>query len=426
MSKFKLPFGASVVASAFACQALALGLGAGVYPVFMAFLEADYGISRAQSSLGLPILFISGALVSPLIGAQVDRGSPRVIMCLGAVVMGMGLALLSLVQSLAVLVVVWAMLVGVGHAMLGILPATSVVNNWFEVRRSTMVAVAATGITAGMAVGPLVAQGLIDLLGWRQALLGLAAICVSLAVPIILLGIVKRPQDAGLEVDGVSSSVELPSSEPIKEQADQSVNTKVPVFSDRRFWLMAGTFAIMGGLALAFTTHVVGWAEETGFERRAAVMLLSIAAVSAATGKLSFGYLCDRIGLRKALWVGVIAQVMGWSLMLLAEQQWLFIVGAMCYAFGTGAIVPLQAAAISKLWGAANFGRVLGCTGLVAISCIFLTPTLLGVAYEQTGGYDWPMLVVLPLVLVPGLLFSALQLAPTPKLGSSVGSSCTG
>lgn len=405
-----MPFGVSIVAAAFAAQALALGLGAGIYPVFMAYIESAYSINRAQASLGLPLIFIVGALVSPLIGARVDRGSPKTIMSAGALCMGAGLALLSQVQSLALFVFIWAILVGAGQAMLGTIPATSVVSNWFLARRSTMVAVAATGITVGMAIAPLLAEWLIEMLGWRQALFGLGIICTGLGVPVVLLGIVKRPQDVGLAVDGAVNASDPTSGDPVSGAADAGADESTPIFGDKRFWLMAATFATLAGLSLAFTTHVVSWAGESGFERRFAVMLLSVAAISAAIGKLSFGFLCDLIGLRKSLLTGVGAQVLGWSLMLMAPHPLVFAAGTMCFAFGTGCIVPLQAATISHIWGGANFGRVMGCTGLVAIISILLAPTVLGIAYEATGGYDLPMLAVLPVLFVPGLLFMALQL----------------
>ena len=76
-------FGFSIVAATFATQGVAIGLSLGAYPVFLASLEAELGINRVQASAGIPVVLAAGALLSPWIGREVDRGSPRKIMFAG-------------------------------------------------------------------------------------------------------------------------------------------------------------------------------------------------------------------------------------------------------------------------------------------------------------------------------------------------------
>ena len=397
-------FGYAIVAVTFLTQAIAIGLSIAIYPVFMQSVENAFGIGRALTSLGIPLVLVAGALISPALGRWIDVGSAKTIMCSGAVMQAAGLALVSQADALWLALLAWIGLVGIGQAMLGTLPASTVIANWFVTTRGTMIAISATGITFGAALAPPLSEYLIGELGWRNALLSLGGICFVLATPLVLVGVVKTPEERGLYPDGASQ----PPSE-----TDNSVEggADTRFIRDYRFWLIAVSFTCMVSATLGLTTHLVAWAQELGITREHAVLMLSINAISAAAGKLLFGYLCDRAGPRNTVFLAVACELAGWSMLMSSASPATFGLGAALFSLGAGAMVPCQVSYIGAVWKRANFGQAMGFMGLVIIVGIFLAPTLIGLGFESSGSYRLPMLIVTVVIAMPAVLLSRLVLS---------------
>jgi MFS family permease len=394
-------FGYSIVAATFFAQALALGLSIGIYPVFMQSIETEFGIGRALTSLGIPLVLVVGALISPALGRWVDVGSPRKIMLIGAIFQAAGLALLSQVSSLWMAMIAWIGLVGIGQAMLGTLPNATIIANWFVVKRGTMIAISATGITFGAAIAPPLSEFLIATVGWRGALLSLGSICLIIASPIIFFGIVKSPEELGMHPDGASN--------PPNDTEDITGNSVTPSFiSDHHFWLISLAFTCMIAATIGLTTHLVAWAQELGISREHAVLMLSANAIAAACGKLVFGNLCDRIGPRNTVFLAVCFELLGWITLLNSSSALFFGAGGTLFFLGAGAMVPCQASYIGSVWKRSNFGQAMGFMGLIIIVGIFLAPTLIGIGFESFGSYRIPMLALTGAIMAPVVFLGGL------------------
>ena len=410
-----LAFGRSIVLAAFMTQGVAIGVSLATYPVFMASIETEFGLGRAQASMGIPVLLATGAVLSPWIGRRVDRGSPRRVMLAGALLMALGLGGIASTDQLAFAAALWVGLVGAGHAMLGPLPAMTVLNNWFVARRSTMIAIAAMGTTAGGAVAPPLAEWLIQRVGWRGALASLGVLTLLIAAPVILAWVVKRPEDIGQHPDGAPQAPPAPATPP----QDLSI---AAFLREPRYWLVGGAFAGMNGVAIAFLTHIVPIAGEHGIPREQAVLALTLNALCTSAGKIAFGVLTDRIGPRNAGRVASALQVLGWVGILSAREPALFIASAGVFAFGLGCMIPCQAAFVARIFGSEHFGRASGMLGLLTIVGAMTIPISVGATYESTGSYAQPLLALASGAALPLLLFSAVRLpGPAPAEATGTG-----
>lgn len=393
-------FGVRVVLGSWLAQLFALGLTIGAYPVFIASIEANFGANRAQTSLGIPLVMAAGALVSPALGKLVDRGSPQWVMAAGSALMGLGFYLLAQGQTLPFMMLAWIGLVGLGQAMLGAIPANTVLANWFEQRRALMIAIAGTGITAGSATMPFIADYLITSQGWRHALLMMAAACVLVPLPAVLFCIRRSPAHLGLSADG------LPARAASKSAAEE--NVQVNFLRDPNYWLTGLALACMPAAFMSLNTHVVSWAEYQHFGRGFGVTVLSSMALTTALSSLLFGQLCDRLGAINALRLALLLECIAWAVMLSAPGQNWFFAGALLFALGAGSFIPCQASLLSRLWPVAVFGQASGMVGLVIIAVIFALPTAVGLGYEYYQGYTltmrWMFLpLILPIVLLTWL-----------------------
>lgn len=320
--------------------------------------------------------------------------------------MMLGLIALSQAPSLGWAAIAWVVLVGPGQAALGALPAMTVVANWFVARRATMIAVAALGIPFGGFIVPPIAEWLIRLAGWRGALFWMGLAAFALALPIVLLGIRKSPEEIGAYPDGAS---EPPADEPLGEDA----GTANIVLRDRRFWPVAASFASLVGLGIAFSTHIMPLASEKGIEREIAVGLMSATSLGSALGKLLFGALTDRLGPRPALFIGVGVQMVAWAGLILAEGPIVFGLSAFTFAFGIACTIPVQAGLVGLLFGRSQFGRATGLIGMFSLVGLFGLAPLIGWGFDATGSYDTPMKIALGAIALPVLLLGFVNLEPT-------------
>ena len=411
-------FGWSIVVASFGAMAVSVGLSMSAYPVFMTELETAFGVSRTVTSFGIPAILVVGGLCGPFVGRAVDRGSPRRIMCLGAVLMTLGLLAVSRAETLLVAATAWLVLVGTGAIMFGPLPAMAVLNNWFVAKRAQMIAIAAMGTTIGGAISPPLSEFLIGSFGWRGAVAAMGVALSVLGIPIVLLGIVKAPEEVGLHPDGAPTAL---GASPAGGSAPREVSFGT-FLGDARFWLVAAGATLMAGAGISFMTHVVPFAMERGLTREAAVGLLTINALMTAAGKLAFGPLTDRLGARGAILVGLALELLGWAGLLLSSGPWTVTAGAACFSVGAGCMIPCQAGYIAGLFGRVGFGRAMGLIGTVSMLGMMSMPPLVGYAFEQTGSYALPMTVMLGVLAIPALLFASVD----PDDGAAVVEPATG
>ncbi len=133
----------------------------------------------AAFSLGL---LVSGLLSAP-VGALIDRRGGRGVMTAGSLAGAVLLASLSHVQSVVALYAVWA---GLGAVMAATLydPAFAVITRLFSANyRRAITTLTLFGGFASTVFWPLT-QFLIAEIGWRQALLVLAALNLAVCVPV--------------------------------------------------------------------------------------------------------------------------------------------------------------------------------------------------------------------------------------------------
>ena len=95
------------------------------------------------------------------------------------------------------LVLLWGVVVGTGTGMTALVLGATVVNRWFAEQRGLVMGM----LTASTATGQLLFLPLLAMvvqeLGWRAAVLGVA--CAALViVPLVMLLMRERPRDVGL------------------------------------------------------------------------------------------------------------------------------------------------------------------------------------------------------------------------------------
>ncbi len=194
---------------------MAMGLGFGslaLTSIFMRPLEADFGWTRAETSLAYAIASVGMALGGLGWGWASDRVRHRTLFAIGGSGMVFSVLAMSGIQSLWQLYLTNAILAGLGFAVI-YTPLLSTTGEWFLARRGLAVGIVTAGGALGQGLLPFAANKLIDDLGWRTAYVSVAlTMLVMLAVALPLIRQPARaepgPDQTVTEFDGGSSSGE--------------------------------------------------------------------------------------------------------------------------------------------------------------------------------------------------------------------------
>jgi MFS family permease len=317
------------------------------------------------------VVLLTG-LGAPLAGAALDRWGPRRLFQIGAAVAAAGLLLASQARGLLTLALAWGVVAGAGLSLLSSPPNMVVVAQWFPRRPAQAIALADLGTPAGAFLLVPVAQVVVDGLGWRAAL-GLLAGCLALFV---------IPANAVQRLPPTAATGSAP---PAGSAAALGVALRT-----RTFWALAVLrFCIGVGFTLV-NTHAVALAIDAGVPAlRAAAALASVAVVSLA-GRLSVGWLTDRLGPAPALTLAFTSAMAGIGclagLAATGAPGWLLAFVA-CYGLAQGSGGIVSTAATTAAFPGPALGAITGWIALASGPGEALGAWMGGALYDASGGY---------------------------------------
>jgi len=377
-------YGWRMVGVAFGAQFVASGLGFYGLPRLLVPLADEFADGeRAAVALLVPAMSLPGLVVAPLIGRAIARFPLHVVMPVGAGAMGLGFLIASRVTELWQLMAVYALAVPIGVSALGMIGASALVANWFDRRRPLALGISQFGLSiAGAAstffIGWTLAQG-----GWRGTYLWFAGIAL-VTCPLLWLSITDHPRQKGLQPDGADE----PGDAAHAVGAAGSI-TFAQAMRDPRLWLigMAAGLCFSGTTAILQNIHA--FTTDAGHAQSEADVVLATLALGAALGKLVFGALGMRLGERAAFWIAIVGQGLGQAMLPAASASLTTLIAvALVFGLALGGVMPALSALLARIYGAAQFGPVMGYVAPMLIPFQMVGAPIAAFVYDQTGSYD--------------------------------------
>jgi len=389
-------YGWFVVAAAFAVTLVGFG-SAYSFSAFLESLQNDFGASRGSVSLVFSLagfLYFALGVVS---GPLADRWGARRLVIAGIILTGAGLALAGMARTLNEVYLAYGLGVGLGVGC-SYVPAVGAVQRWFVKRRGFASGLAVSGIGVGTLVMPPLASLLIEVAGWRNAYLILAALTAIVGVGMALL-IEDDPRGRGLLPDGDAAQSDVALTAP------QGSSVKDAVTSRRFIGLYAACMICSFGLFVPFV-HLVPYALDHGVARLSAVLLLGVIGVGSTAGRFVLGGLADRLGRQ----FGLLAMFVGMALALvvwfLSTGFWGLAVFAFAYGVFYGGFVALAPALVMDYFGGRNISAIIGILYTSVALGTLIGPSAAGFAFDLNHSYMLPILVsVLCNVVAAGIVF---------------------
>ncbi|MCH2173902.1 MFS transporter, partial [Myxococcota bacterium] len=256
----------------------AVGCTLSVYGIFIEPVAHSFGAPMALASLGITGWQITNGVASPFLGRALQRLSIRRIMAAGAVLLGTGLAAASRAPDILTVGLIFSLWAAPGAILVGALPSSTLVSNWFVATRGRALGIAAAGTTGASMFFPPLAAALIDSVGWRDALLCLSIGATAVALPAVWWLVVDRPEDVGEHPDGNPAPA---------ENASEETQTAPPIGSllrDRNLWLVGGAFGLLFVPGVVSMLFMVPFARQLGLSLQTAALVMSLRAVAGVVG----------------------------------------------------------------------------------------------------------------------------------------------
>lgn len=407
MRRPALSYGWVVLASGFTIMLVGYAMR-NTFSVFYPVIVSDFGWTRGGTALMYSLTLLSYGMFAPIAGRLADRFHPKYVLATGGLLVGGGIALCSLANSVWYFYIVYGMVVAIGLSLIGITPLISVLSHWFGSKRGGMLfGLLGAGFGVSLVSAPLF-QWLISQHGWRISYLQIGLAAIAIIVPLSLFLMRRSPQQQSLlDQQKTNRGGSVPEVEP-----SASINTSVHHWTVReamstwsfRLFLIAG-FCNMGFSQQVTIAHQVYLLQDVGYDPMTAASMFSVFGVAFAVGNVS-GLLSDRFGRVPFFVAGSLSIALSIMLLNVAPDPTstlIPIVFASGTGWGLGVTPPAMFAAVADRFHGRNYGAIHG-TLILAISIGgAVGPWLGGVLHDVSGSYNTAFLIV-QAVLVTGII----------------------
>jgi OFA family oxalate/formate antiporter-like MFS transporter len=346
------------------------------WSVFRTPLEAEFGWSKAETSITFSIsmmMFCLGGLASGMI---TGKKGPRCPLVLCALFLLAGFLAASRVSTLYGIYITYGGLCGFGVG-LGYNSTISAVVKWFPDKRGLISGIMLMSFGfGGMLLGTLGAK-LITALGWRKTFVVFA---VSFALIALLGALLLRMPESGFSKEMESDTREI-------SAAIEDVPWR-EMLRRRNFWLYFLWAVILSAAGLAIINESTPYAASfVGEDLPSAAALAGIVSIANGVGRVIFGQLFDTKGYRSTMLRVSLLYVLSSGALIVSLKTGnlpilvaAFVVTGLAY----GGVTPTNSAFAACFFGSRYYALNFSIVNLNLIAASYLGPLCGGGSYLRT------------------------------------------
>jgi len=374
------------------------------FSVFYPTIVAEFGWQRGETALIFSFSIIIYGFIAPLAGGLVDRFRPRVILPIGAVLMGGGAALCSRATTQWEFYFFYGVMVAAGLSLAGWTPLTTIVSRWFVKKRGLAYGIMTAGF-GGSLIYASIAQFLISTFGWKTAYIIIGG--SSMTVIVTLCGLFMRrgpkhttitPDDKTGSPQNADNRYETRSAESLRQKWEETDWTLSRALKTYQFWLLVFVgFFLLGIAEHIIIAHQVYFFLDVGYRPMLAANIYSMFGVAFLLGNIC-SFSSDRLGREKIFMPGCLLCAVSVLLLFFikdASRPELGFLSSILFGLGMGLAAPVFFTVVADLFSGRNFGSI---QGTVIFGFSFggaFSPWLAGFLHDKTGSYDITYLVLL-------------------------------
>ncbi len=358
-----------------ACGAAIVTLSMGIRHGFGLWLQPitqAMGWTRESFALALAIQNIAWGLVGVLAGMAADRFGAFRVLCVGAVLYGLGLVGMALSPTTLLFALTTGLLIGAAQAGTTYAVIYGVLGRQIAPeKRSWAMGVAAAAGSFGQFLMVPVEGFLISSLGWQDALLALSLL-VLLIVPLAL----------GLREPGFRGAAPAQRSQTVGQALAEAVRTP-------SFTLLTLGYFVCGFQVVFIAVHMPSYIKDLGLSPQVASFSLALIGLFNVFGTYIAGSLGQRMPRRFILAFIYLARSVAIVVFLLVpiSPMSVYVFSAVMGMLWLSTVPPTNAT-IAQIFGVQHLSMLGGLVFFSHQIGSFMGVWLGGVLYDRTGSYD--------------------------------------
>lgn len=357
-------------------SAVSIGLCINAVGVFIAPVAESLGVMRGTFALHSTISAIVVAIVALFTPRIMKRVPFKRLIGIGMITVSLSTLAMAFSKSVYLFYILGAIR-GAGSALIGIVPITMIINQWFDKKHglSTSLVLSFSGI-AGALCSPLFTM-LINNVGWQMTYVIKSILMILLCLPAFLYPFTLNPRESGLLPYGYEKSEEQTT---LKESTES-----FSIFQTS--FILFFIFAILHTAITGITQHLPGYAETIGKTASVGALLLSAGMVGNIVSKLFIGILSDKFGPVKATITMILVNTVGVLLLIYTRDTTLLIMGSILF----GSVYSVGAVGFALLtkyfFGEEHYSQVFPIVTFATNMGGAFALSLVGYIYDFTGSY---------------------------------------
>ena len=378
-----------------------------VLGIFLSPIADEFGWSRTLIAGAVSVGAVASMVLSPIIGWAVDRYGAGIILTVSMVILGV--AVISLAWATVPLFFYLGFATGriIFHVPVQI-GSGAVVSRWFIRKRGRAIGVLYLSGAIGGIVCIQIASIALSNWGIGAAWIALGVTVLGVAVLPSALLIVDRPEDVGLEPDGLTSgppesiTVYLqPTEDPL--EIDWTLREAM---GTKSLWIMVGVVGTLFMTQAGVSVHIGAFYQDRGLGITAVASAITINGIVSGIGSLVWGAIIERAPVQRVMVVLMVLSA--------ASTFLLFTVHSLAAAFAVSSVIGVVAAggnvippvAYASYFGRRSIGSIrgIGETGVQVGQTI--GPLLSGLAFDINGSYKVAFLTFAIVALIGSVVIA--------------------
>lgn len=385
----RLPFfyGWVIVAIAVAASFLTGGINNVAFSVLLKPMSQDLHWSRTTIAGAATLGTFGGGLLGPVCGRLADRYGSRLLIPVGALVMGIATLSASFITDPWQFYAAYVTARAVSQAAIYMV-AVAAVTSWFYRLRPRVLGLVVMAAPLGSSVLTQVYQQLLQRFDWRAPFLDLGIATLVLVIPAFIF-LRRRPEDVGLVVDGQA---------PRGPTGTRSGGASAHVVEEswtvgqaarsRALWTVAAVTVCSSLATGSLGFNLAAALSDKGLPPDAAAAAIGMFGLCGAVASAGWGILAERVNPRILL---ISAQTTASVAMFLLPHANTVVLGLL-FAFVLGLSArgqqSLTSILIAGYFGRRSFGSIMGITYPAQMLALGLGPLVATSVFDLTRSYD--------------------------------------
>ena len=389
-------------------NAASMAASISIVGVYLLPVSKSIGVGPGDWMLWMTICSVVSCIATSFWGQAIQTKSINIVTTLSAVLLALAVFMFSFGNSVQWFYI-WGGVLGLAMPCIATLTVPTLLGNWFgKKQRGKVLGIAAAFTGVGTFCWAPLFTMILQNLGWQTAYQINAALIIVCLVPWTLFVFKFKPEDKGLEPYGFDAKLAAEEADAMKQGVSRSKALKTAPF-----WIMV--FAILfTSIGMGFNSNQVAIATEAvggimGMESAAMLgaSMISVAAVGNILGKIVFGVMQGKAGLKATFVTFVAAFFIGFALWAFVPASAALLIGAFLFGSHNALISVGYPLVVRNLYGNKDYSKIF--SNLMTVNGLMggISGTIISFVYQTLGSYHAALIAAMVLIVIIGILIVA-------------------